>query len=202
MALSSPPVIVSVQAFPVRLPRDLKAATGSAGSPSQLTEGTFAYRWSSTVKALYSTFFETCLVKITLSDGLIGWGEAQAPLAPRVAATIVEDLLRPVLVGQPFNGSFGAIEHFWDEMYSTMRVRGQTTGFMIDAMAGVDIALWDLAGHLHSLPVSWLIAGEQAKASVPAYLSGLTGAGISERTEFAAHPWCSGELLHPDRRRS
>ena len=102
MSVTSPPVIVSLNAIAVRLPRDLKSATGSAGSPSKLQEGEFAYRWSSTVRALYSTYFETCLVKMVLSDGSMGWGEAQAPLAPGVAATIVEDLLRPVLIGQAF----------------------------------------------------------------------------------------------------
>lgn len=195
MSVSSPPVIVSLNAIAVRLPRDLKSATGSAGSPSKLQEGEFAYRWSSTVKALYSTYFETCLVKVVLSDGSVGWGEAQAPLAPRVAATIVEDLLRPVLIGQTFDGTRERIEFLWDEMYASMRVRGQTGGFMLDAMAGVDIALWDLAGQLRALPVSKLIAGVLAKSSVPAYLSGLTGASVDHKVEFAEKHYKSGFRL-------
>lgn len=195
MSLSSPPVIVSLNAIPVRLPRDLKSATGSAGSPSVLQPGEFAYRWSSTVRALYSTYFETCLVKVELSNGLVGWGEAQAPLAPRVAATIVEDLLRPILIGQPFDGTREKMEWLWDEMYASMRVRGQTGGFMLDAMAGVDIALWDLAGKLHDKSVSRLIAGDAAKQIVPAYLSGLTGATLNDKLEFAAKYYHAGFRL-------
>lgn len=195
MSVTSPPVIVSLNAIAVRLPRDLKSATGSAGSPSKLQEGEFAYRWSSTVRALYSTYFETCLVKMVLSDGSMGWGEAQAPLAPGVAATIVEDLLRPVLIGQAFDGTRERIEFLWDEMYAGMRVRGQTGGFMLDAMAGVDIALWDLAGQLHALPVSKLIAGVLAKSSVPAYLSGLTGTSVEHKVEFAVTHYKNGFRL-------
>jgi galactonate dehydratase len=61
-------------------------------------------------------------------------------------------------------------------MYSAMRVRGQTGGFMLDAIAGIDIALWDLAGKLAARPVSALLGG--ARDRVPAYLSGLPGGSV------------------------
>ena len=66
---------------------------------------------------------------------------------------------------------------------------------MLDAMAGVDIALWDLAGQLHALPVSKLIAGVLAKSSVPAYLSGLTGASVEHKVEFAVTHYKNGFRL-------
>jgi galactonate dehydratase len=44
---------------------------------------------------------------------------------------------------------------------------------MLDGIAGVDLALWDLAGKLAGLPVSALIG--RKRESVPAYLSGLPG---------------------------
>lgn len=172
--------IARIETFAVRLPRT--RATGMAGSPTGLRQGSQRYRWSSSVRALYSDFIETALLKITLSDGTYGWGEAQAPLAPRVACTIVDDLLSSVLLGEPFDGSAGRITELWDSMYATMRVRGQTGGFMLDAISGVDLALWDLAGKIHGVPVSRLIAGEAAKPRVPAYLSGVTGA---DPLEFA-----------------
>jgi galactonate dehydratase len=59
-------------------------------------------------------------------------------------------------------------------MYSAMRVRGQTGGFMLDAIAGVDLALWDLAGKIAGKPVSAIIS-DTFRNSVPAYLSGLPG---------------------------
>jgi galactonate dehydratase len=55
---------------------------------------------------------------------------------------------------------------------------------MLDAISGVDLALWDLAGKLAGQPVSRLIRPD-AKASVPAYLSGTSGATVEERAAFA-----------------
>jgi D-galactarolactone cycloisomerase len=176
--------ISSVRAIPVRLPRDHSAAQGTAGSPTKLL-GAGRYRWSSAYPVLYSVDFETALVRVELEDGTVGWGEAQAPLAPEIACTIVEQLLRPALEMQDFDGSLQQIETLWQRMYSTMRVRGQTAGFMIDAMSGVDLALWDLAGKLAQKPVCALLAAAP-KATVPAYLSGTSGATPQERAEFAS----------------
>ena len=165
-------IIQAVEAIPVRLPRDLRAATGTAGTPNQLA-GSGTYRWSKDYPALYSIHIETALIKVVLGNGLIGWGEAQAPLAPEVACTIVERLLRPVLEGTAFGGTREEIEQLWLRMFSTMRVRGQTGGFMLDAISGVDLALWDLAGKLQERPVCDLIGRQRHR--VPAYVSGLAG---------------------------
>ena len=127
-----------------------------------------------------------------MDDGLVGWGEAQAPLAPEVACEIVRLLLRPAVVGAQFGGGIGEIRALWDRMYSTMRVRGQTGGFMLDAISGVDIALWDLAGKMSGLPVSRLIAGERARDAVPAYWSGLAGATIDAKVAQAREAWQQG----------
>ena len=173
--------IADIRSYPVRLERDRARAEGSAGSPTALAAGAQPYRWSTTVPTVYSDRFETTLVRVELESGLAGWGESQAPVAPRVAATIIEDLLAPLLTGERFDGSRAAIEHLWERMFQSMRVRGQTGGFMMDAIAGIDIALWDLAGKLAGQPVSRLIDPEAA-SHVPAYLSGLAGA---DRLGFA-----------------
>lgn len=164
--------IARITAMPVRLPRDLGAATGTAGSPTALAPGESDYRWSSVYPCLYSTQFETALVRVETDSGLVGWGEAQAPLAPEVACTIVERILAGVVAGQDFDGSPERIAGLWDLMYATMRVRGQTGGFMLDAIAAIDIALWDIAGKQAGRPVSALLCAEP-KLDVPAYLSGV-----------------------------
>ncbi len=174
--------IERVQAFPISIARDREAARGTAGSPTELADRAGKYQWSKTVATIYSDRLETTVVKVTLDSGLIGWGEAQAPLAPRVSAVIVEDLLAGILTGEPFDGSRARIEHLWERMFQSMRVRGQTGGFMLDAISGLDLALWDLAGKLAGVPVARLIAGSAAKAQVPAYLSGLAG---DDRVAFA-----------------
>jgi galactonate dehydratase len=173
MSPSGPVKIRDVEALPIRLARDHATAQGTAGSPHALFAATGPYQWSRHYPALYSRDFETCLVRVSLSDGRVGWGEAQAPLAPEVPAKIVETLLAPVLVGEVFEESPGAIEKLWWRMYSTMRVRGQTGGFMLDAIAGVDLALWSF------LPESPL------RDRVEAYVSGLAGNTMEDKLEFA-----------------
>ena len=76
-----------------------------AGTPTRLTENAFDYRVSEVYPTLYSTRFETAVFKLTMDSGLIGWGEAQAPLAPEVACTIARLLLRPIVEGAEFNGT-------------------------------------------------------------------------------------------------
>lgn len=165
--------ITRVEAFPVRIPRDLFRATGTAGSPTVLMPGASDYRWSESYPALYAINIETALVCIYTDWGLTGWGEAQAPLAPQVACTIIDCLLKPILFGFEFDPTPDGIEAAWNYMYSAMRVRGQTGGFMLDAISGIDLALWDVAGRAQKLPVSRLIAGESAKSNVCSYVSGL-----------------------------
>ncbi len=181
--------IERVEAIPVSVARDREAARGTAGSPTELGARAGKYQWSKTVATVYSDRLETTLVKVTLDNGLIGWGESQAPVAPRVSAVIIEDILAGVLTGEAFDGSRQRVEELWDRMYQTMRVRGQTGGFMLDAISGIDLALWDLAGKLAGLPVCQLIAGDRAASRVPAYLSGLAG---DDRVAFAKQHFDAG----------
>jgi D-galactarolactone cycloisomerase len=177
--------ISAIEAIPVRLPRERGKAVRTAGSPTALMDGAGDYRWSAVFPALYAVHFETALVKVTLDSGLTGWGEAQAPLAPEVACAIVDRLLKPVLLEADFDGSVDRIERLWDQMYSTMRVRGQTGGFMLDAISGVDLALWDLAGKIQEQPVSALIPGSLQRTKVPAYYSGIPGGSTESRVQNA-----------------
>jgi D-galactarolactone cycloisomerase len=174
--------IARIQATPFHAERDTPAVTGTAGSPSRLQAGSAIYRWAEYYPVIYSTRFETALVRITLDSGLEGWGEAQAPVAPEVACTIIDRILAPVMEGAEFNGAISEIEALWWRMYSAMRVRGQTGGFMLDAIAGIDLALWDLAGKIAEKPVSALIG--PARERVAAYLSGLPSGTVE-----GARPW-------------
>jgi galactonate dehydratase len=185
--------IAAIETFAVHLDRDQPAAKGLAGSPNALL-GDGHYRWSKDYPCLYSTRIESALVKVTLDNGLSGWGEAQAPLAPEVACTIIETLLRPALLGEPFAGATSGIAALWERMYSTMRVRGQTGGFMLDAMSGIDLALWDLAGKLAGKPVCRIVT-PHAPAVIPAYLSGLAGDSTSARVAFASQHFGRGIRL-------
>jgi galactonate dehydratase len=70
-----------------------------------------------------------------------------------------------------------------------MRVRGQTGGFMLDAIAGIDLALWDLAGKIARQPVAILLG--KTRSQVPAYLSGLPAGKID-----GIRPWIDTGFSH------
>jgi D-galactarolactone cycloisomerase len=171
--------IRSVEAFAVRLPRDLDAATGTAGSPTALSKGA-RLEWADSYRTIYSTSIETMLVRVETEDDVVGWGEAQAPVAPEVSKTIVDVLLAPILIGMDLETPADA----WELMYASMRVRGQTGGFMLDAIAGVDIALWDIVGKIQNAPVSRLLEGF-VRPSVPIYISGLQGKSREDKLAYA-----------------
>ena len=123
---------------------------------------------------------QTCLVKVTADDGTVGWGEGHAPLGPRATAAVVTDVLAPLLVGEdPL-----AIELAWERMYGSMRLREHLAGYQLEAIAGVDIALWDLAGKLLGVPVYRLLGGP-FRTELPAYASGVPGTTVAERVRSA-----------------
>jgi D-galactarolactone cycloisomerase len=186
--------ITKIEAIPFRVERDRAQATGTAGSPAKLQGGGSRYRWAEHYPVLYSTCFETALVRVELDSGLVGWGEAQAPLAPEVVCEIVNRILAAAMEQEDFEGTASEIERLWWRMYSAMRVRGQTGGFMLDAIAGVDLAMWDLAGKLAGAPVSALLGAKRDR--VPAYLSGLPGGTPEGAREWVEKGFAQVKLFH------
>lgn len=173
--------IGTVAAWAVRVPRVGTSTLGTAGSPARPGAAAGAHhQWASTYRTVYSDHLETTLVRIETSGGLVGWGEAQAPVAPEVARTIVETLLGPLVTGEDAL----APEALWDRMYAAMRVRGHTGGFLLDAMAGIDLAVWDVCGKAYGQPVYRLLGGP-CHDPVPVYVSGLAGASREERVRQA-----------------
>lgn len=167
--------IVSVTAVPARFRRN-EPYLGER--PSGTTEADYFTR--PPYRALYSAFFETVFVRLTLDDGTVGWGEALAPVSPRTVAAIVEDLLAPVLVGM------NPLEHdvAWSTMYGLMRERGHYGGFMLDAISACDIALWDAKGKVLGQPVHALLGGSY-RESIPCYVSGLPKPTDEQRVALA-----------------
>lgn len=131
-------------------------------------------------RSLYSARYETLLVRVTAQDGTTGWGEALAPVAPEVPAAIVDLLLAPVLRGADATSPRPA----WVRLRELMRERGHLVGHRADALAAVDIALWDLAGKLAGRSVSELLGGA-FRSVIPTYVSGLPKPTDAERADLA-----------------
>jgi D-arabinonate dehydratase/D-galactarolactone cycloisomerase len=66
-----------------------------------------------------------------------------------------------------------------------MRVRGHRAGFYIEAIAGADIALWDLAGQAAGAPISTLLGG-RIRESVRVYASGIPSLPLEAPDEAIA----------------
>ena len=138
-------------------------------------------------RAAYSQHIETTLVRITTDDGIVGYGESHAPIAPEVTYTIIQKLLAPLLIGE----SPLAIDRLWEKMYASMRIRGHHTGFMSEAMAGIDIALWDIAGKAAGQPIHLLMGGDYHD-KVRVYQSHLPVLDVEEMVALAQHHAAKG----------
>lgn len=82
------------------------------------------------------------VVEIKTDEGVTGWGESlcHGLQPPEVAASFVEFCFKPLLVGRdPFD-----VEVLWEEIYNRTRPFGG--GAAVNAISGVDIALWDIVG--------------------------------------------------------
>ena len=169
--------VASVESFAITLPRDTPYLGALRAGEEPNAKGYFVRKGNRTV---YPTFDRNVVVRIETAGGAVGWGETYGIVAPRATMAIVDDLLADFVVGRdPFDA---AVVH--EDLYDLMRVRGYTGGFYLDALAAVDIALWDLAGKLAGLPLAKLLGG-QRHAQIPAYVSGLPKPTLSERAAFA-----------------
>lgn len=143
------------------------AAAGAVPHPTAHWEPT-VFPHPGRMRPSYATGIDTCLVRIETDTGLVGWGEAKAPVAPRVVRTIIHDLLRDLLIGADPRD----IEPIWETLYASMRLRGHESGFFLEAISGIDIALWDLVGHHVGEPVYRLLGGGY-RTRIPVYASGV-----------------------------
>lgn len=129
---------------------------------------------------LYPTVDRSVLVRVTTADGAIGWGETYGICAPRATCEIINDLLAPELLGREPED----VEAIWDDLYGLMRVRGCGSGFHTDAIAALDIALWDLRARAQGKPL-WALLGERRHERIAGYVSGLPAATVAEKIEMA-----------------
>ena len=81
------------------------------------------------------------LVRVTASNGLVGWGEAFWG-GWQAAQAAIEHWIAPLAVGQDVNDV-----HMFARFERALHNFGRS-GPYIYALAGLDIALWDLRGKL------------------------------------------------------
>lgn len=108
------------------------------------------------------------LVEVQTDEGITGWGECFGPGNVALANKgIVEKVIQPMVVGMnPMDRDV-----VWHKVYNLLRDHGQK-GMPMQALSGVDIALWDIAGKSASLPLHQLIGGAH-RNDVPCYGYGM-----------------------------
>ncbi|MBO8185632.1 galactonate dehydratase [Streptomyces spirodelae] len=101
------------------------------------------------------------LCRIETDSGLVGWGEPVVEGRARTVRTAVAELAEQFLLGaDPLR-----IEDHWQVMTKGSFYRGGPV--LSSAVAGLDQALWDLAGKAYGAPVHQLLGGpvrERARA--------------------------------------
>jgi L-alanine-DL-glutamate epimerase-like enolase superfamily enzyme len=114
------------------------------------------------------------VVEIETNDGHTGLGYVGGGRG-KVAQEIVSTHFTSLLIGKsPFQ-----IELIWDQLYRGSTMYGRS-GLALEVISAIDIALWDLVGHITGRPVYDLIGGS-TRDRIRAYVTGnLTDRHIAE----------------------
>ena len=108
------------------------------------------------------------LVEIETDEGIMGWGECFGPGNIALANKyIVEKVIQPLIIGEdPINK-----EYIWHKVYNLLRDSGQK-GMPIQALSGIDIALWDILAKKAKMPLYQLLGGK-TNNKIPVYGYGM-----------------------------
>ncbi len=114
---------------------------------------------------VYETFI-CVLVEVHTSTGLVGYGEAIARRGGAMTKAAVESLLAPVLIGKD-PGNVGGL---WQLSLDQLRRWGHSRGVVMEAISGVDIALWDVVSKAQGKPI-WQVLHGVGRPAIPCYAS-------------------------------
>lgn len=129
-------------------------------SDVKITDVEALYLRMPTIKERTDSSQDALVVRVSTDSGVVGYGEVDGN--PLVAKAVIEAPtshtrsrgLRDLLVGEdPLQTS-----RLWEKMRQGTLYYGRS-GAVIQAMAGVDLALWDIKGKLLQQPVYQLLGG-------------------------------------------
>ena len=99
------------------------------------------------------THLEVLLVRVETDTGIVGWGESFAFGWWRSVKMTMTELIAPMAIGRDATN----INRLVFDLQLAML--GMTPGMPTVALAGLDIALWDIAGKAAGVPVYRLLGG-------------------------------------------
>lgn len=119
-------------------------------------------------------------VKVTTSEGVVGWGEAVTmfPGVSRATEKLVESLAE-TLVGRDILD----IDAIWTELVDNAWWYGYRGGIFSFALSAIDIALWDAQGRVLGQPLIDLIGGAKQRRLPAIASTHAFGADLTEEVE-------------------
>ena len=115
------------------------------------------------------------LVRVEDRDGMVGWGEIWCNF-PSVGAEhrarVLESCIAPILLEREWDDPPQAFEALSHRLH-VLGIQSGEPGTIAQAIAGADIALWDLAARLAGKPLWRLLGRKDANPRVEAYASGI-----------------------------
>jgi galactonate dehydratase len=129
---------------------------------------------------VYPTADRSVVIRVTDTQGAVGWGETYGLVAPGIVADLVDELFGPYIKSLPAMPP----DTVWDALYELQRVRGYWGGYLADTLAGLDIALWDLYSRAQDMSLQAAL-GQSGAGEIGAYVSGLPCTTTEARVELA-----------------
>ncbi len=121
-----------------------------------------------TLPDMFGEQMHLCLVRVE-AEGVVGWGEicdSYCCTFPEVYAPLIDHVYAPLVVGS----DLVSVDALTRKLRMWARRRIGDAGLAIQALSGLELALWDLFGKLAGQSVSQLIG--QTRDRIPVYASG------------------------------
>jgi L-rhamnonate dehydratase len=139
----------------------------------KITDVTALYLRLPEIKARTDSSQDALLVRVETDAGITGWGEVDG--CPWVVKAVIDAPMSHTLVNGLRNLLIGEdpldVQRLWSKMYEGTLYYGRE-GAVIQAMAGIDLALWDIKGKALDQPV-WKLLGGRYRDKLRVYSSNM-----------------------------